>query len=175
MEIHNHNHISLYLYLVDNLGRLINKWGKDRINDGCEAIISAVAKRTRSAIRDLPDGIYDFYDIVDDDGVSRNNIKISVKISVINDEVNFNFEGTDTQVEGNINVTMAGLQASCLYCLKVLLDPDCPQNHGMLDPITINAPKGSIVNATFPSASAGRMECWSKKRRGWRGWPAREG
>ncbi len=137
---------------------LINKWGNDRIRDGCDAIISAVAKRTRYAIKDLPDGIYNFNDIVDDDGVSRSNIKISVKISVKNDEVNFNFEGTDTQVEGNINVTMAGLQASCLYCLKVLLDPDCPQNHGMLDPITINAPKGSIVNANFPSASAGRAQ-----------------
>ena len=55
-------------------------------------------------------------------------------------------------------MTLAGLQASCLYCLKVLLDPDCPQNHGVLDPVTIRAPHGSIVNAAFPAASAARAQ-----------------
>ena len=66
----------------------------------------------------------------------RENIKIRLKITVTGDEITFDFDGTDPQVEGNNNVTMAGLQAACLYCLKVLLDPDCPQNHGMLDPVT---------------------------------------
>jgi N-methylhydantoinase B len=107
---------------------------------------------------DLPDGEYKFEDVVDDDGVSRENIKICVTITVKGEEIKFDFSGTDPQVEGNNNVTMAGLQASCLYCLKVLLDPDCPQNHGMLDPVTIEAPKGSIVNASFPAASAARAQ-----------------
>ena len=74
------------------------------------------------------------------------------------DQIIFDFTGTDPQVEGNNNVTMAGLQACCLYCIKVLLDPDCPQNHGMLDPVSIIAPEGSIVNAAFPSASAARAQ-----------------
>lgn len=137
---------------------LIDKWGKDRIVEGCEAIIAAVARRTRVAISDLADGLYEFEDVVDDDGVSRHDIKIKVAITVKGDEIEFDFDGTDPQVEGNNNVTMAGLQASCLYCLKVLLDPDCPQNHGMLDPVTIRAPEGSIVNATFPAASAARAQ-----------------
>ncbi len=137
---------------------LINRWGKDRIAEGCDAIIAAVARRTRAAINDLPDGRYSFEDIVDDDGLSRTNIKIKLVITVERDEIEFDFDGTDPQVEGNNNVTMAGLQASCLYCLKVLLDPDCPQNHGMLEPVTIHAPEGSIVNASFPAASAARAQ-----------------
>ena len=56
-------------------------------------------------------------DVVDDDGLERENIKISVSISVTGEEIKFDFDGTDPQVEGNNNVTMAGLQASCLYCL----------------------------------------------------------
>jgi len=137
---------------------LIEKWGKERIAEGCDAIIAAVARRTRVAISELADGVYQFEDVVDDDGVSRKDIKIKVSIIVKGDEIEFDFDGTDPQVEGNNNVTMAGLQASCLYCLKVLLDPDCPQNHGMLDPVTIQAPEGSIVNATFPAASAARAQ-----------------
>ena len=137
---------------------LIERWGKEQIAEGCESIISAVAKRTRAAISELPDGVYRFEDLVDDDGLARKNIKICLAITVDGDEIKFDFDGTDPQVEGNNNVTMAGLQASCLYCLKVLLDPECPQNHGMLDPVTIDAPKGSVVNASFPAASAARAQ-----------------
>ncbi|WP_282604352.1 hydantoinase B/oxoprolinase family protein [Pelagibius sp. Alg239-R121] len=137
---------------------LIQRWSPDRIIEGCDAIIAAVARRTRAAISDLPNGVYHFEDLVDDDGLSREDIRIKVAISVTNDEIEFDFDGTDPQVEGNNNVTMAGLQAACLYCLKVLLDPDCPQNHGMLNPVTIKAPKGSVVNATFPAASAARAQ-----------------
>ena len=137
---------------------LLDRWGKNRIVEGCDAIISAVARRTRASISDLDDGVFEFEDVVDDDGLSRKNIRIRVRITVSGDKIEFDFEGTDPQVEGNINVTMAGLQAACLYCLKVLLDPDCPQNHGMLEPVTIKAPPGSIVNASFPAASAARAQ-----------------
>ena len=50
---------------------LIERWGKEKIAQGCDAIISAVAKRTRASINDLPDGIYTFEDVVDDDGLKR--------------------------------------------------------------------------------------------------------
>ena len=137
---------------------LIERWGADRIKEGSAAIIAAVARRTRAVIGDLPDGVYEFEDVVDDDGLSRENIRIKLAITVKDNEIEFDFDGTDPQVEGNNNVTLAGLQATCLYCMKVLLDPDCPQNHGMLDPVTIRAPKGSIVNAAFPAASAARAQ-----------------
>ncbi len=137
---------------------LIDRWGPDRIAEGCDEIISAVARRIRAAIGDLPDGVYTFEDIVDDDGLSRHDIRICLSIVVTGDEITFDFDGTDPQVEGNNNVTMAGLQAACLYSLKVLLDPDCPQNHGLIDPVTIRAPEGSIVNAVFPAASAARAQ-----------------
>ena len=91
-------------------------------------------------------------------GYQEKNIVLKVSIKVKKDQIIFDFSGTDPQVEGNNNVTMAGLQACCLYCIKVLLDPDCPQNHGMLDPISIIAPEGTIVNAAFPSASAARAQ-----------------
>ena len=137
---------------------LIDRWGPDRIAEGCDEIISAVARRIRAAIGDLPDGVYTFEDIVDDDGLSRHDIRICLSIVVTGDEITFDFDGTDPQVEGNNNVTMAGLQAACLYSLKVLLDPDCPQNHGLIDPVRIRAPEGSIVNAVFPAASAARAQ-----------------
>ena len=150
--------IAANLLGLNRCDALIEKWTGPRIAEGCDAIIAAVDKRTRAGIAELPDGKYEFEDVIDDDGVSRQNIKIKLKITVRGDEIEFDFAGTDPQAEGNINVTMAGLQACCLYCMKVLLDPDCPQNHGMLAPVTIKAPEGSIVNAAFPAASAARAQ-----------------
>ena len=143
---------------VRRCSALIDRWGMELITEGFDTIIKAVARRTRASISNLADGVYEFEDVVDDDGLSRKNIRIKVRITVAGDEIEFDFEGTEPQVEGNNNVTFAGLQAACLYCLKVLLDPDCPQNHGMLDPVTIKAPLGSIVNAGFPAASAARAQ-----------------
>ncbi|MDE0001890.1 MAG: hydantoinase B/oxoprolinase family protein, partial [Rhodospirillaceae bacterium] len=137
---------------------LLDRWGKGKVIEACDTFISAVARRTRASLAELRDGTYEFDDVVDDDGLESRNIRISVRITVAGDEIEFDFDGTDPQVEGNINVTIAGLQAACLYCLKVLLDPDCPQNHGMLEPVTIKAPLGCVVNADFPAASAARAQ-----------------
>ena len=135
---------------------LVNRWGISEIRLGMNAIIESVARRIRTAISDIPDGTYSFHDIVDDDGIDAENIRIAVTITISGEEIKFDFQGTDSQVKGNINVTYAGLQAACLYSLKVLIDPECPQNHGMLEPVEISAPLGSIVNAAFPAASAAR-------------------
>ena len=137
---------------------LIDKWGVGPLGEGCDAIIAAVARRMRKAIADLPDGAYRFEDVVDDDGMGTTQIVLKVEITVAGEEITFDFAGSAPQVKGNINVTTAGLEAACLYCLKVLLDPECPQNHGMLDPVTIRAPEGTIVNAAFPAASAARAQ-----------------
>ena len=84
-------------------------------------------------IRDLPDGIYKFEDIMDDDGMGTFEIPISIKITVNGSKICFDFTGTSDQVRGNINVTRNATQASVCYALKAILDPDAPNNQGMLD------------------------------------------
>ena len=137
---------------------LFVKWPVDRVIEGTDAIIAAGARRMRAAVKDMPDGEYRFEDLIDDDGMGTEDIRIAVRVVVEGETILFDFDGSAPQVKGNINVTMAGLQAAVLYSLKVLVDPDGPQNHGMLDPIRIKAPEGSIVNALFPAASAARAQ-----------------
>ena len=138
--------------------QLVAKWTAPVIREGCGRIIEAVEKRIRAAVAALPDGTYRFADVLDDDGMGTEGIEIRVCVEIAGDRIRFDFEGTAPQVRGNLNVTMAGLQACCLYAMKVLVDPECPQNHGMLAPIEIRAPEGTIVNAAFPAASAARAQ-----------------
>ena len=140
------------------LKELFKKWSKEQIQLGCSAIIDAVTRRMRSSIAELPDGEYAFEDVLDDDGMGTENIPVVVKIEKQGEEIWLDFQGSGPQVRGNMNNSFAGLQASVLFALKVLVDPDGPTNHGMLEPVHIKAPEGSVVNASFPAATAARAQ-----------------
>lgn len=137
---------------------LFRKHSPARINAAASGVIEAVARRMRAGIETLPDGVYHFEDVIDDDGFGAERIPIVLTITVEGDHITFDFEGTGSQVKGNINNSWAGLQASVLFGLKVLVDPDGPTNHGMLAPVTIKATPGTVVNAVFPAATAGRSQ-----------------
>ncbi len=137
---------------------LLAKWSVPRVAEGVSALIAATAARMRRAIADLPDGEFTFCDIVDDDGVGARNIPIRVRVTVAGDGIAFDFTGSSAQVRGNINNSISGLQATVLYALKSLIDPEVAPNHGMLDPVRIIAPEGTVVNAVFPAATAGRAQ-----------------
>ena len=143
---------------IRRLHELLRQWRLEEIEQGCDAIIRAVARRMRAGIAELPDGEYRFEDVLDDDGMGTTDIPIAVRIEVRGDEIFFDFAGSGPQVRGNMNNSYAGLQASVLFALKVLIDPDGPTNHGMLEPVHITAPRGSVVNASFPAATAARAQ-----------------
>ena len=140
------------------LEELFRRWSADQVERGCQAIIDSVARRMRAGIRGLPDGTYKFADVLDDDGMGATDIAVKVAIRVKGDEIWFDFAGTSPQVRGNMNNSFAGLQASALYALKVLIDPEGPTNHGMLDSVHIVAPPSSVVHASFPAATAARAQ-----------------
>ena len=137
---------------------LIRKWSFKRVVEGATAIILATANRMRRGIAAIPDGEYIFSDVVDDDGAGTRNIPITVRITIKGEGISFDFTGSAPQVRGNINNSISGLQATVLYAIKSLIDPEVAPNHGMLDPVRIVAPAGTIVNAAFPAATAGRAQ-----------------
>src|SRR4029079_12073889 len=71
-------------------------------------------------------------------------------------KVLFDFTGTGPQVKGNINANSTATQSGVLYSLKALLDPEVPNNQGLIDLVDIYAPPGCLINANFPAAVAAR-------------------
>ncbi len=140
------------------MAELFTKYSTEKVAAAADGVIAAVARRMRACVAALPDGTYRLADIIDDDGFGAQDIPIVVMIEVAGDHITFDFEGSAPQVKGNINNSWAGLQACVLFGLKVLVDPHGPTNHGMLEPVTIKAPESSIVNASFPAATAGRSQ-----------------
>ena len=121
-----------------------------------DGIVARTESRMREAIATIPPGSYTFEDVMDDDGLGATDIRIKLRVDVDGDHIRFDFTGSDPQVRGNINVTMTATQAAVYYALKGLLDPEIPNNHGLMNVVDIVAPEGTIVNATFPAAVAAR-------------------
>ena len=105
-----------------------------------DEIVTRTERRLRDAIVEVPDGEYTFEDVMDGDGVETVDIPIRLRVTVIaGDRVHFDFAGTSPQVKGNVNVTMNATQAAVCYALKAMLDPEVPNNQGVLAVAEIDA------------------------------------
>lgn len=135
---------------------VIAQFGRPAVQAGAAAIIERAGERMRAQIRTIPDGVYTFEDVMDGDGAGAENVTIRVAITVDGEKIRFDFTGTAPQTLGNINTTLNATEAAVCYCLLALLDPDAPNNQGVLDAPEIIAPKGCLLNSVFPAAVAAR-------------------
>lgn len=103
----------------------------------------------RRAISALPDGEY--HGQVELDGFDE-PIILRGKITIAGDELEVDFAGTSPQVAAGINSVYNYTHAFTSYALKCVLDPFTRKNEGSYAPITIKAPEGSVLNASFPAA-----------------------
>ncbi|MDN3718174.1 hydantoinase B/oxoprolinase family protein [Roseibium salinum] len=142
---------------VARMGDMLDRHGADYVARAFDEIVERTRMRMRTAIAGLPDGTYAFEDVMDDDGISTEDIRIKLEIRKQGDAITFDFTGTDPQVPGNFNLTMNGTQSAVCYSLKALLDPNVPNNHGVIESVDIVAPEGTIVNCVAPASVALRL------------------
>ncbi len=138
------------------LQEIVLAHGRATVEAVFAALMERAALRLVRALAQVPPGRYRFEDVMDDDGVDASDIPICVEVVVGEGAISFDFTGTAPQVRGNINATFNATQASVCYALKALLDPDIPNNEGVLGIPVIHAPPGSLLNATFPASVASR-------------------
>ena len=130
--------------------------GAERVGAAFGALIERTETRMRDAIETIPDGDYAFCDVMDGDGLDAHAIPIRLRVRIEGRRAHFDFRGTSPQVPGNVNVTLNATQASVCYGLKALLDPEVPNNQGVLAVAEISAEPGTLLNATFPASVASR-------------------
>ncbi|MDX1433825.1 MAG: hydantoinase B/oxoprolinase family protein, partial [Gammaproteobacteria bacterium] len=135
---------------------VVAAWSTPLVKSAFAEILARTERRLRDAIRAVPDGRYEFEDVLDGDGVETWDIPIRLAVDVEGDRIRFDFTGSSPQVDGNVNVTLNATQAAVCYSLKALLDPAIPNNQGVLDVAEIVAGKGSLLNAAFPAPVASR-------------------
>ena len=143
----------------ERLNELVARQGLEAVLAAFDAVIAYSARRTREAIRRLPDGIYRARSEVEGDGVTDDDLPIEVAVAIADDEIEVDFAGTSPAAPGNVNAPFAVTRAACTFAVKVALGADVPVNAGLYDAVTIRAPEGCLVDARAPSAVvAGNVE-----------------
>ena len=141
------------------IGELATGWGLGTLLAGFDEVLAYAERRTREALRRLPDGVFRAATELEGDGVSDQDIPIQVAVTITGDAARIDFAGTAPAVAGNVNCPLAVTRSACYFALRVLLPEDVPACAGTYAPLTIDAPAGSLVNARSPHAVvAGNVE-----------------
>jgi N-methylhydantoinase B len=141
------------------LAELAARHGLGTLLAAYDEVLAYSERRTREALRALPDGTYRASGEIEGDGTTDDDIPIEVAVTIDCDRMRVDLTGTAGAVAGNVNCPLAVTRSACYFALRVLLPEDVPANAGTYAPLEIVAPPGSLVNARPPHAVvAGNVE-----------------
>jgi N-methylhydantoinase B len=129
------------------------EFGLGDIEQLSDVIVERSEAAMRARIAALPDGAYR-YELVCDGFDAP--VRIVATVTVRGDHLGIDYAGSSGQVRQGINVALNYTHAYTTYAVKCAISPDVPNNAGSFRPVTVTAPEGSILNARFPAAVAGR-------------------
>ncbi|MGA9771965.1 MAG: hydantoinase B/oxoprolinase family protein [Blastocatellia bacterium] len=134
---------------------IAERYGFKEANLYATHLINYTAEMMRRVIRELPDGSYEAEDFLDDDGYSDEPIRIAVQIKITGDRATVDFTGSAPQVRGPVNAVEAISVSAVYYAFRCLIQGSVPASWGILEPISVIAPQGTVVNALPPAPVAG--------------------
>ncbi len=163
---------------ADRIREVCSRYGVERAKRAAGDLLDYSEELMRAFLQSVPAGEYRAEDLLDGDGISERAVRIAVTVTIHRaptkrrqdavataDEdagatrgrpiVTVDFTGSDPQVEGSVNAVAAITYSACFYVFRCLLAEDVPAAAGLMRPIHVIAPAGTIVNARSPAAVAG--------------------
>ena len=133
---------------------LIERYGLEALREQKTLLFDSTEQMVRSEIEQIPDGQYQGKSWMYYDGIhAGSRFKIKLTISVRNDEIYFDYTGTDDQTAGFANAPLGASMSAVILTFLMLIDPNIPHNEGLLKPLHVHIPEGTFLNAKFPAAT----------------------
>jgi len=111
----------------------------------------------RSHIEEVPDGVYEFSDYLDDDGIRPEPLKVSLQLQVRGGDMVLNFSGSSPPCRGPYNGCLPNTIAASYIGIKHLF-PDVPLNSGCFAPLRFVIPETTFLGARFPKPRGGYLD-----------------
>ena len=135
------------------VSELLDEANLDNLDALAAEMLSRSESAMRAALRRVPDGIYTNAGIMD--GFDE-PLVIQLKLTIRGDRLEFDFAGTSPQINKGINSCYNYTYGYAAFAAKAVLEPLIPNNEGAYRPITLKAPKASLVNSTRPAPGNSR-------------------
>lgn len=133
---------------------LLEKYGFESFDAHKHALFDATRKMMEAEIANIPNGVYKGEGYVYYDGRHvGSKFIIRVTVTVEDRRIKFDYTGTDAQTNGFVNGTFTSSASATILTLLQMVNPDIPHNEGMVAPIEIIIPEGTILNAGYPKAT----------------------
>src|SRR5262249_54054763 len=138
--------------------RLLERHGREAVADGANALLDLSERRAREESAALPAGTYRFRTHIDHDSVDAKPVVIAASVTVDpgRGELTIDLKGSSRQVRGGINSPFPFSASGAYAAVRLILDPDIPNNAGYFRAIRIRAPRASVVNPVLPAACGAR-------------------
>jgi N-methylhydantoinase B len=155
---------------AERLREVCTRYGVDRAKRAAADLLDYAEELMRAFLKRVLEGEFRAHDFLDSDGITDRPVKIAVSIRIHSPRrrggkntgrangrhlVTVDFTGSDPQAEGSVNAVAAITYSACFYVFRCLLTEDVPAAAGLMRPIQVIAPEGTIVNARPPAAVAG--------------------
>ncbi len=132
---------------------LADTYGPDTLAVCMDLILDRSEESMRSAVSELPEGVYEAEDYFDDYGPHTESLKVRVAVTIKDGGFIIDFSGSSPQTRSGLNSTFNYTRAYSYFTLKALTVQDrVPQNEGCIRPIEVIAPEGSLFNPRPPAA-----------------------
>jgi N-methylhydantoinase B len=142
------------------LREIASRYGLPRVERIMAELQDYSEQLMRAFLGRVPPGRYPAEDFLDDDGAGSGPVRIAVTLDFHpapagKPLVSVDFTGSSPQVAGSINAVDAIAYSACFYVFRCLLQEDVPAAAGLMRPVRMTAPPGTVVNARPPAAVAG--------------------
>ena len=134
---------------------MVAKYGRSEVVAYGRHLLDYSARMMLAALAKIPEGVYRAEDFLDDDGITDAPQRIAVTIRLRRHRAEVDFTGSAPQCAGSVNAVAAISESAVFYVFRCLLDDQVPATSGLMRPIRVIAPAGTIVNARLPAAVAG--------------------
>ena len=141
------------------LRALCDEYGPQVIRDALAAMIEAAAVEFRAALSRLPDGTQEAESFLDSDGIDYTRpIRLHVRLTVKDGEVEFDFTGCDPQGRGPVNIRLALVEACCFQVLIGTIDPTLRYSDAAQDVVHIRTRPGTVIDPRPPAPCSSYMK-----------------
>ncbi len=141
---------------AERLREVCARYGLQRTHQAARELLDYSEEMMREFLKRVPPGSYRAEDFLDNDGISEKPVKLAVAITFDRARgrgrpphvsiVTVDFTGSDPQVEGSVNAVEAITYSACFYVFRCFLKEDVPATAGLMRPIHLIAPPGTVVN-----------------------------
>ena len=137
---------------------LLQRFGNATVEAALEKALADGERRTRAALRALPDSEVVHEDVMEDER-GEPSIVLRVRLTKHDDELALDYGGTSPQQNSPLNAVYGVTLSGVYYAVRAVTDPRIPMNDGSFAPISVHVPDGTLLNPRRPApVSGGNVE-----------------